>query len=110
VDRRSASVALTEEGRATAEAVGAARSQVLVGALAGLSPAEREDFRRLLSKVLAGLIRGPGAVRWICRLCGTGVCRGTEGGCPVGNAVLARYSMHGGEDPPVTAAPAADGR
>jgi hypothetical protein len=41
--------------------------------------------------MLAGMIRGPGAVRWMCRLCDTGMCRGAEGGCPVGNAARARY-------------------
>jgi len=40
-----------------------------------------------MSTMLAGLIRGPGAVRWACRLCDTGLCRGAEGGCPAGNAV-----------------------
>jgi hypothetical protein len=36
-------------------------------------------------------MREPGAVRWMCRLCDTGVCRGAEGGCPVGNAARERY-------------------
>jgi len=43
--------------------------------------------------VLAGLIRGPGATRWICRLCDTGTCRGADGGCPVGNAARERYLL-----------------
>jgi rubrerythrin len=30
-------------------------------------------------------------VRWICRLCDTGICRGAPGGCPVGNAARERY-------------------
>ena len=34
-----------------------------------------------------------------------GICRGTEGGCPVGNAVRARYGVHGGDDPPRPTAP-----
>jgi hypothetical protein len=58
-----------------------------------------------MSKLLAGLIRGPGAVRWMCRLCDTGVCRGTEGGCPVGNAVRARYGVHGGGGTPAGESP-----
>jgi DNA-binding MarR family transcriptional regulator len=95
-DGRSTSVSLTGAGRAAAEQVAAARAGVLLGALDGLSPAERETLRELMSKMLGGLIRGPGAVRWMCRLCDTGVCRGTEGGCPVGNAVHARYGVHGG--------------
>ena len=89
-DGRSASVSLTEAGRAAAEQVAAARTAVLLDVLAGLSPAERETLRGLVSKMLAGLIRGPGAVRWICRLCDIGVCRGAKGGCPVGNAARAR--------------------
>ena len=103
-DGRSTSVSLTAAGLAAAEAVTAARAGVLAGVLDALSPAERETLRRLMSKLLAGLIRGPGAVRWICRLCDTGVCRGTEGGCPVGHAVRARYGVHGGGGPPPPAA------
>jgi DNA-binding MarR family transcriptional regulator len=104
-DGRSTSLSLTEAGQTAAEQVAAARTGVLLGALDALSPGERETLRRLMSKMLAGLIRGPGAVRWMCRLCDTGVCRGTEGGCPVGNAVRARYGVHGGpEAPPATGA------
>ncbi len=105
-DGRSTSVSLTEAGRTAAQRVAAARTGVLLGALDGLSPAERETLRQLMSKMLAGLIRGPGVVRWMCRLCDTGVCRGTEGGCPVGNAVRARYGVHGGAD---AASPTAHG-
>jgi DNA-binding MarR family transcriptional regulator len=104
-DGRSTSVALTSSGRAAAEQVAAARAGVLLGALDGLSPTERETLRELTSKMLAGLIRGPGAVRWMCRLCDTGVCRGTEGGCPVGNAVRARYGVHGGGGAPASESP-----
>ena len=95
-DGRSTSVSLTGAGRAAAERVTEARTRVLLGALEDLSPTERQMLRELMSKMLAGLIRGPGAVRWMCRLCDTGVCRGTDGGCPVGNAVRARYGVHGG--------------
>jgi hypothetical protein len=91
IDGRSTSVSLTGAGRAAAEQVADARTVVLLDALEGLSPAERETLRALVSKMLAGMIRGPGAVRWICRLCDTGVCRGAAGGCPAGNAARARY-------------------
>jgi DNA-binding MarR family transcriptional regulator len=104
-DGRSTSVSLTPDGQAAAERVAAARAGVLLDALDALSPTERETLRGLMSEMLAGLIRGPGAVRWMCRLCDTGVCRGTEGGCPVGNAVRARYGVHGGGAPPRPAAP-----
>jgi hypothetical protein len=56
-----------------------------------LSADERATFERLAGKVLIGRMRGPGATRWICRLCDIGVCRGTQGGCPVGNAARERY-------------------
>ncbi len=104
-DGRSTSVSLTPDGQTAAERVAAARAGVLLAALDALSPAERETLRGLMSEMLAGLIRGPGAVRWMCRLCDTGVCRGTEGGCPVSNAVRARYGVHGGGAPPRPAAP-----
>jgi DNA-binding MarR family transcriptional regulator len=89
-DGRSASISLTEPGRAAARQVAAARAEMLDGALAALSAQERADFGRLAGKVLAGLIRGPGATRWICRLCDTGTCRGEPGGCPVGTAARER--------------------
>src|SRR5262249_29855298 len=88
-DGRSTSVSLTGAGRAAAGRGAAARTAVLLDALDRLSPAERETLRQLMAKMLTGLIRGPGAVRWMCRLCDTGVCRGAEGGCPVGNAARA---------------------
>jgi DNA-binding MarR family transcriptional regulator len=90
-DGRSTSVALTESGRAVAERVASARAQVLEGALAGLSRDERDALRRILGTLLTGMVRGPGAVRWMCRLCDTGACRGAAGGCPVGNAARERY-------------------
>ena len=90
-DGRSTSVTLTEVGRAAAQRVAAARADVLEGALAGLPEADRAALRRILGTMLVGLMRGPGAVRWMCRLCDTGACRGAEGGCPVGNAARERY-------------------
>jgi DNA-binding MarR family transcriptional regulator len=90
-DGRSVSVVLTEPGRQAAQRVAYSRAGVLEGALGVLSPDEREDFERVAGKVLAGLIRGPGATRWMCRLCDIGVCRGAAGGCPVGNAARERY-------------------
>ena len=62
-DGRSTSLSLTPSGRAAAEQVAAARTGVLLAALGGLSPAERGTLRELMSKMLAGLIRGPGALR-----------------------------------------------
>jgi len=91
IDGRSVALELTGPGRLAAGRVAASRAGVLGEALAVLSPEERETFDRLAGKVLAGLIRGPGATRWMCRLCDTGVCRGADGGCPVGNAARERY-------------------
>jgi DNA-binding MarR family transcriptional regulator len=90
-DGRSTSVTLTPAGRAAAERVGTARTEVLHGALAGLSAEERAVLGTIMGKVLAGLMREPGAVRWMCRLCDIGACRGAAGGCPVGNAARERY-------------------
>ena len=70
----------------------AARAAVLEEALGDLSPAERESFDELLSRVLVGLIRGPGATRWMCRFCDTGACGREQGRCPVANAARERYS------------------
>jgi rubrerythrin len=64
---------------------------VLQGALAVLSVEERAALAAIMGKMLVGLMREPGAVRWMCRLCDTGVCRGAEDGCPVGNAARERY-------------------
>ena len=91
-DGRSTSVVLTDAGRAAAERVSAARAEVLQRSLAVLSAGERLALERLTSKVLVGMMRGPGATRWMCRLCDIGICRGTAGGCPVGNAARQRYS------------------
>jgi DNA-binding MarR family transcriptional regulator len=90
-DGRSTSVRLTESGRDVAERVSQARAEVLERALAVLEPNERAAFEQLAGKVLVGMMRGPGATRWICRLCDIGVCRGAEGGCPVGNESRQRY-------------------
>lgn len=92
-DGRSTSVSLTEQGRRAARQVRDARAAVLEDALSVLSAAERDAFEQLASKVLVGMMRGPGAVRWICRLCDIGICRGAEGGCPLGNAARERYLL-----------------
>jgi DNA-binding MarR family transcriptional regulator len=92
VDGRSTSIALTDAGRQAAAQVTRARAQVLGQALSALSPTERAAFEHLAGKVLVGMMRGPGATRWICRLCDVARCRGTEGGCPIGNAARERFS------------------
>lgn len=90
-DGRSRTVTLTAAGRRAAERVAQARTAVLSGALAPLSPAERETLGVLLGRLFTGLVRGPGATRWICRLCDTGVCGRDEGRCPAANAAAAAH-------------------
>jgi DNA-binding MarR family transcriptional regulator len=90
-DGRSTAITLTPAGRVAAEHVCRARADVLDRVLAVLSPADRAQLDVLAGKILVGMMRPPGAVRWICRLCDTGICRGSPGGCPVGNAARERY-------------------
>ena len=92
VDGRSTSIVLTEAGQAAAARVSRARADVLERSLSVLAPAERATFECLAGKVLVGMMRGPGATRWICRLCDIGVCRAAVGGCPVGQAASERYA------------------
>lgn len=94
-DGRTTAVTLTGTGSAVAEQVCGARADVLDRALSALTPAERTEFTTLAGKMLVGMMRGPGAVRWMCRLCDTGICRGAPGGCPVGNAARQRYADAG---------------
>ena len=91
-DGRSVSLRLTASGRRVAERVARARGDVLENALSGLAPAERRAFDNVVSRVLVGLIRGPGATRWMCRLCDTTACGRQDGRCPVANAARERYS------------------
>jgi DNA-binding MarR family transcriptional regulator len=90
-DGRSVSLRLTSSGRRAAERVSDARGEVLQDALSSLAPAEREKLDEVVSRILVGLIRGPGATRWMCRLCDTTACGREKGTCPVANAARARY-------------------
>jgi DNA-binding MarR family transcriptional regulator len=91
-DARSVSLRLTASGRRAAKRVSDARAEVLQDALSVLDPGEREAFDEMLSRVLVGLIRGPGAVRWMCRLCNMKACGREAGRCPVANAARERYA------------------
>jgi DNA-binding MarR family transcriptional regulator len=64
-DGRSVSLRLTVSGRRAAERVSAARAEVLQDALSGLEPVERDALEKIVSHMLTGLIRGPGATRWM---------------------------------------------
>jgi DNA-binding MarR family transcriptional regulator len=95
-DGRSVTLRLTPSGRRAAERVSTARAEVLQDALSGLAPAERRALDEVMSRVLVGLIRGPGATRWMCRLCDTTACGRKHGTCPVANAARERYGSRRG--------------
>jgi MarR family transcriptional repressor of emrRAB len=95
-DARGTALALTAAGHAAATRVSAARAAVLEQALAPLSAAERATFTALAGKVLGGFVRGPGATRWICRLCDTTACGAQAGRCPARNAAVARLAAAAG--------------
>jgi DNA-binding MarR family transcriptional regulator len=94
-DGRSVSVRLMARGRRAAKRVAAARAAMLDDALSTLDPAEREALDALISRVLVGLMRGPGAVRWMCRLCDMTACGRSSGRCPVANAARERFGAGG---------------
>jgi DNA-binding MarR family transcriptional regulator len=90
-DARSVSLHLTGEGREAAERIHAARAQVLDHALEALTPEERATYAELTGRMLIGLMREPGATRWMCRLCDLGACGRAEGRCPVANEARERW-------------------
>lgn len=92
-DGRSTAIMLTPAGRAVADRVSAARAQVLDDALSHLSEDERATFEAVTGKVLTGLMRERGAVRWTCRLCDTDACRGAPGQCPIAAEARRRYGV-----------------
>jgi DNA-binding MarR family transcriptional regulator len=85
-DGRSTTVALTPAGRRAGRRVSEARRAVLHDALAVLSSDERRLFGEYAGRLAAGMVRPPGATRWICRLCDTTACGRPEGQCPVAEA------------------------
>jgi DNA-binding MarR family transcriptional regulator len=90
-DGRSTSVRLTASGRRAAARVAAARAAVLDDALSVLADEERDAFAEIVGRVLVGLMRDPGATRWMCRLCDARACGHREGACPVGAEVRRRW-------------------
>jgi MarR family transcriptional repressor of emrRAB len=94
-DARSTALILTAAGRRAARRVAAGRATVLDDALADLSADERRQLEGLLSRVLTGMIRGPGAVRWMCRLCDTRTCGHDTGECPVTAEATRRFAVDG---------------
>ena len=94
-DARSSIVVLTASGRRAAKRVSGARSGVLTDALSVLGADERRELEELISRMLVGMMRGPGAVRWMCRLCDMTACGRDAGRCPVANAAKERWGSPG---------------
>jgi MarR family transcriptional repressor of emrRAB len=91
LDRRESAVVLTAAGRRAADEVVNARSSTLAAATAGLSAEDRKALDRVAGEILAGMVRGPGATRWICRFCDVGACGRDRGRCPVAKEARRRY-------------------
>jgi DNA-binding MarR family transcriptional regulator len=89
-DARTAVLSLTSSGRRLAGRVTAARGRVLGDALGALSERDRRTLDRLLGDVLVGMMRGPGATRWMCRMCDLRACGRADGHCPVARAAAGR--------------------
>lgn len=89
-DGRVTWIGLTAAGRRAAARVSGARQAVLAHALRTLDEEERSAFGDLAGRVLAGLVRPPGAVRWTCRLCDTAACHRPDGLCPAATAAGSR--------------------
>ena len=90
-DGRLTSVRLTASGRRVAGRVAAARAAVLDDALSVLSDEQRTVLDDLVGQLLVGLMRDPGATRWMCRLCDARACGHASGACPVGVEMRRRW-------------------
>jgi DNA-binding MarR family transcriptional regulator len=85
-DGRRALVRLEPAGRELAERALAARSRVLLGAVAELNAADVRDLERLLGALLDATTVDVRAAMGTCRLCDAHVCGHYEGICPVTRA------------------------
>jgi DNA-binding MarR family transcriptional regulator len=90
-DARSIGVALTGAGRRAARRVRAQRLARLDELLEPLDEDERRHFAVLAGRLLVGMMRDPGAVRWTCRLCDLQACERPQGGCPLEQEARRRY-------------------
>jgi len=90
-DGRTTTVALTAAGRRAARRLEATRLEVLDAVLEPLSGSERRTFAALVGRVLVGMMREPGATRWMCRLCDLSACGRPAGHCPIEREARARY-------------------
>jgi MarR family transcriptional repressor of emrRAB len=81
-DGRAVQVWLTDDGRAEATRIRAARLEALDSLLGGLAPDQQAQLDALLAGALAAVTGGVDDARHICRLCDPGVC-GHPARCPV---------------------------
>ncbi|MHB8190551.1 MAG: MarR family winged helix-turn-helix transcriptional regulator [Ferrimicrobium sp.] len=90
-DARSVTVILTSAGRRAAQRAREQRMALLMGLLDPLDESERHSFAETIGRVLVGMMREPGAVRWTCRLCDLGACKRADGQCPLEQEARRRY-------------------
>jgi DNA-binding MarR family transcriptional regulator len=90
-DGRITTVLLTAAGRRAARRVEGTRLQVLDALLDPLTDAERRTLSALVGRVLVGMMREPGATRWMCRLCDLSACGRPAGYCPLEREARVRY-------------------
>jgi DNA-binding MarR family transcriptional regulator len=81
-DGRAVQVWLTDDGRAEATRICAARLEALDALLGGLAPDQQAQLDALLAGALAAATGGVHDARHICRLCDPDVC-GHPARCPV---------------------------
>jgi MarR family transcriptional regulator, negative regulator of the multidrug operon emrRAB len=89
-DGRSVAVHLTAQGRRQVRTILDRRRSVMGGALDLLAPAEQDQLRHLVEKMLAGMTRDREHSDHICRLCDLAACPGAA--CPVECAVQGERS------------------
>ncbi len=90
-DARTVTVRLTGKGRAAARRVRERRGALLAELLAPLGDSDRRVLAELVGRLLTGMMREPGAVRWGCRLCDLAACGRPAGDCPVEREARRRY-------------------
>ncbi len=87
-DRRIVELELTGAGEDAARELLRARADTIALAMAPLSPRERTQLERLVTKMLGELTANRASARHICRLCDHDAC-GHEHPCPVDGAATA---------------------
>ena len=90
-DGRVTAISLTAAGRKLARRIESSRLESLDAVLAPLTEAELGSFAKLTGKLLVGMMRKPGATRWMCRLCELSACERPLGNCPIEREARARY-------------------